>query len=273
MDREDNQIQERPFELSSYIIWLQEYLGIGFDDRFPEYYVSVCTKIRDNISKSNIWNEIIRNLKELDAQYRRSHNNFPLLAHPNQPLELLIKPYNSMLKKTFRMNVINNNNWPNPPREEGWINPYECFECIDDIIRTSVVVKYLDGVKHLADDISKLASNLSIGSTVELKAKEEGYYAAHIYVSHVEEIPNIAWDTRKTEMLFEIQIRTQVQDLIRRLLHTYYSEHRLSKSEQKDIWQWDYKSDEFATSYIGHIIHYIEGKIVEIRDSQSEIKP
>ena len=35
-------------------------------------------------------------------------------------------------------------------------------------------------------------------------------------------------------------------------------------------WQWDYKSDEFTANYLGHILHYVEGRIVELRDKQKE---
>ena len=35
-------------------------------------------------------------------------------------------------------------------------------------------------------------------------------------------------------------------------------------------WQWDYKSDEFSANYLGHILHYVEGMIVEIREKQKK---
>jgi hypothetical protein len=34
----------------------------------------------------------------------------------------------------------------------------------------------------------------------------------------------------------------------------------------KQIGNGIYKSDEFAINYLGHILHYLEGTIVEIRD-------
>jgi len=30
----------------------------------------------------------------------------------------------------------------------------------------------------------------------------------------------------------------------------------------------DYKSPEFSSNYLGHIIHYVKGMIVEIRDKE-----
>jgi hypothetical protein len=29
-------------------------------------------------------------------------------------------------------------------------------------------------------------------------------------------------------------------------------------------WQWDYECNEFAPNYIGHVLHYIEGAVMQI---------
>ena len=43
---------------------------------------------------------------------------------------------------------------------------------------------------------------------------------------------------------------------------------RITKENVK--WQWNYKGDEFTANYLGHILHYVEGMIMEIRDKQEE---
>ncbi len=43
-------------------------------------------------------------------------------------------------------------------------------------------------------------------------------------------------------------------------------ETRMKLKRTDKIWQWDYKCDEFLPNYLGHIIHYIEGMIMEVRD-------
>ena len=101
------------------------------------------------------------------------------------------------------------------------------------------------------------------GCTFE--AREVGYYAVHLYTKEEFEIPRIDWDTMKVETSIEIQLTTQLQEVIRKLLHKYYEEKRLSPVQSERMWQWDYRSDEFATNYLGHILHYIEGMIMEIR--------
>ena len=69
-------------------------------------------------------------------------------------------------------------------------------------------------------------------------------------------------------MLVEIQITTQLQEVIRRLLHKYYERQRSGRSTSDLKWQWDYKSDEFAANYLGHILHYVEGMIMDVRDKR-----
>lgn len=40
--------------------------------------------------------------------------------------------------------------------------------------------------------------------------------------------------------------------------------------KKKDVkWQSDYRSNEFNVNYLGHIIHYIEGVIINVRDKQN----
>ncbi|MGA8485346.1 MAG: hypothetical protein WB706_13230 [Nitrososphaeraceae archaeon] len=38
-------------------------------------------------------------------------------------------------------------------------------------------------------------------------------------------------------------------------------------------WKWNYKSDLFSSSYLGHILHYVEGLILEVRDKQVGFLP
>lgn len=129
-------------------------------------------------------------------------------------------------------------------------------------------MKYLDGVEFLVEKIKSLDNDCK----VEFKAKEEGYYAAHIYINRIFEIPKLDWNTRKEEFLVEIQITTQLQEVIRKLLHKHYEENRkkLKADIESTKWQWDYKCDEFSSNYLGHILHYIEGMIMDIRDKQNK---
>ena len=123
-------------------------------------------------------------------------------------------------------------------------------------------MKYLDGVEFLIGKIKKFNEGYNFDFTSFLEAREDGYYAAHIYIKQSFEIPKISWDTERIITCFEIQITTQLQEVIRKLLHKFYEEKRQkskSKERASTKWQWDYKSDEFSAAYLGHILHYVEG--------------
>ena len=60
----------------------------------------------------------------------------------------------------------------------------------------------------------------------------------------------------------------QIKDVIKELTYKYYEKRRMRLSPSDEKWQWNYKSEEFAPNYIGHILHYVEGAIMEIRDKE-----
>jgi len=228
-------------------------------------YESISSKIKTDFESSEIWNTLSDNLISYDQEYELT-NGYKLLLSYKKP-ELLIKPYESFLLKTFRKNIIENSNFPDEP-ENGWITPDNWFTKINDIVRTLFVVKYLDGVEFFSNKIKELSDEYDVDYSIQLEAKEEGYYAGHNYLIEGFEIPSETWETKREKIKIEIQVTTQLQELIRKLLHKYYERKRsiLKKADIK--WQWNYYSDEFSANYLGHILHYVEGMIMEIREKQ-----
>ena len=136
-------------------------------------------------------------------------------------------------------------------------------------MRTTIAVKYLDGVEFIVNKIKNNSDELGIISKEYYEAREEGYYAAHVYTKLQYEIPKFDLGTEVIENLMEIQITTQLQEIIRKLTHKYYEERReVLKPPGETKWQWNYNSEEFAANYLGHILHYLEGMIMEIREKQ-----
>ena len=187
--------------------------------------------------------------------------------------ELLIKPFESLFEKTYRINIVNNRQFPHPPkwqRVEGWVEPDNWFERINDVVRTCFMVKYFDGVHFLGDGLKTDAERLGLRPELAMEAREEGYYAAHLYVHYEADIITRNGITRKAACQIELQITTQLQDVIRKMIHSHYERRRVRQRVPAANWMWDRTSPEFATNYLGHILHYLEGIIVEIRDKQRE---
>lgn len=258
---------KQPKNIEEYKKWLKEQHNILIDKRLSTYYKKVTTLVKNNLESSDFWLQLINNLKEHHDEYLIKSKGYLLLLESAESINILIKPFDSLLDKSFRKNILNNKNFENPP-SAGWIFPTNWLTRINDIIRTTIVVKYLDGVEFILEKLkSFLEHNCNKKCKSHLEAREEGYYAAHLYFKHEFEIPSIDFDTEFIEISIEIQITTQLQELIKRLLHRYYEKKRLrKKSKEKNKWQWNYRSNEFATNYLGHILHYIEGMIMDIRE-------
>ena len=258
---------DKPNNIDDYKNWLKENHGCEISEKIETHYESATNKIKQDFEKSIFWIQLVENLKEYNMNYL-AQTGYQLLI-PNFKPKLHIKSFDSILLKTFRKNILENKNWPREP-EGGWIFPNNWYNRINDIIRTLIVVKYLDGTEFLTNQIKSFCELQNKDFKCYLEAREEGYFAAHVYSHQDFEIPNIDWDTERINISMEIQITTQIQEVIRNLLHKYYEERRKSIPKNDVKWQWNYKSDEFVANYLGNILHYVEGMIMEIREKQSD---
>jgi len=224
---------KKPENLNDYKKWLKDNINIEISKRDESYYESVTTRIKSDFEKSNLWETMTRNFKEYNDEYL-IETGYQLIRETKP--EFLIKPFNSLVLKSFRKNVLENPNWPNEP-QGGWILPSNWFRTINDILRTLIEVKYLDGVEFLLIKLQSQCEKIQILCTTSLEAREEGYYAAHFYIKQIFEIPKVNWDTEKIDVSIEIQITTQLQEVIRKLLHKYYENAR---QKPKSDTKWDY---------------------------------
>ncbi|MDL1870914.1 hypothetical protein FBR05_01760 [Deltaproteobacteria bacterium PRO3] len=251
--------------MKEYLDWLKVVHEIDLVEA-ENYYNLVVPVILEDFKCSPSWKWIIDNLKILDGQYLIA-KGYDLLPNKNVYPELLTKSFQSVLSKTFRKNILGNESFPDPPKLTGWILPGNCLSKINDVIRTTIVVKYLDGIEFLAHKLKVGLGSALCGESWE--AREVGYYAAHTYLTEEFEIPNVGLGTTKIKSLIEIQITTQIKDTIKSLLHHHYEERRITM-DKNVRWQWDYNSEEFSANYLGHILHFADGLIVKLRKNKCD---
>ena len=259
----------KPHDIPTYKKWLKVQHGIEISHIDSNDYDRVTQKIKTDFSNSNFWKELGKKLETFNQEYQLE-TYYPLLAESGLP-KIEIKPFDSFLLKTFRRNVLENKKWPDQI-PGGWILPNNWFSRINDTVRTYFVVKYLDGVANLADKITNLSDKHGLQCPIDFEAREEGYYAVHATPRFSFEIPRGAWDTETVDVSIEIQITTQLQEVIRGLLHKFYEEKRSRTAEPEMKWQWDYMSGAFKSNYLGHVLHYVEGMIMDVREKQKEEK-
>ncbi len=245
---------------------MSENADVTIDARTAKHYESVINKCHSDISESPFWRTFADKLTEFNQQYTVD-TTYPLLLSTTPP-DVVKKPYESFLDKTFRKNVVQNRDWPSPPRG-GWLAPLGWFSRVGDLVRTTVVVKYLDGVEYLVAELATLAEQYNLAHKAYFESRDEGYYAAHFYAHFELGIPTLTFDSEQISVAFEIQVTTQLQEVIRRLLHSYYQERRSTHRHEERSWQWRFRDEEFSVNYLGHILHYLEGQIIEIREKRN----
>lgn len=253
---------EKP-TLSAYPAWLESAHQVKIKEEQTRY-TATGDAAKRVIEQSEFWQAYKRQRRELDDQYQISSRGYLLFASAEDD-HLHIKSWSSFIEKSWRKNIVNNPNWPEAP-EGDWVLPDRWYELTNDIIRTTLVVKYLDGVEVLLNGLRDIASDCGRAFESSLEARDEGYYAAHSYTYHDVPVPQKDWDVVDKSLRFEVQITTQLQEVIRRLTHEEYDKRRKSIPDATKKWQWDYSGESFTPNYLGHILHYMEGLIMEVRN-------
>ena len=162
-------------------------------------------------------------LPEFETRYSLQ-TGYGLLTVPERP-RLLTKDWDSFLAKTYRRNILRNDHFPGPPAE-GWLLPPEWFSVIKDLVRTTFVVKYMDGVHELGLAIEDLAREAGLGCESTLEATAAGYFAGHVVVTSDFGVPSVGWQVDRRPVSVELQVTTQVQEVLRSLIHLNYEVDR-----------------------------------------------
>lgn len=233
-------LKKQPTSIEEYRAWLEKLCGKEIGSRMRNHYESVALKVKHDFEASDFWANVAGELSEFDAKYQLE-TGFPLLVSIDPP-KILTKSYESFLLKTYRRNVIDNEDWPDPP-SGGWLQPPDWFSRINDIVRTCFAVKYLDGVEFLLEKMQQEAEKLGVQTKQYFVAGDDGYYAAHFYAEWDFEIPLMTYDTRLQTMHIELQITSQLQEVIRRMLHRHFEARRGQLKKSEVDWQWDYRSE------------------------------
>lgn len=233
---------------------------------YGNYYKAATQLLHNTFVASTFWDAVKKELPNINDTYRMQ-KGYPLLTK-TEPPEIYIKSLESLLIKAYRKNQLNNPNFPDPPSDD-WITPENWLTSVNDILRTTIVVKYLDGVEYLLQRLAEIANDYSCKLDYSLEAREEGYYAAHGGLKISLDLIDESFQSSPQVMNIEIQVTTELQEIIKTLLHKHYEENRKKTKPKNYKWQWDYQCDEFSSNYLGHIVHYVEGMIVEIRDKQN----
>ena len=179
---------------------------------------------------------------------------------------LALKPYPSLLNKLFRLNCLWNRSWPTSP-QNGWICYNDLYSRVDDLVRTTIICKYLDGPEIVARNIEAAAKASGLDASCSPKATDTGYYGWHAYVRFPQKLM-IGDKGVDLTAITEFQIITQLQAVLRDLTHRFYETARSSPTVARNQSRWNYTADSFRAEYLGHTLHLVDAMILELRDTQ-----
>lgn len=265
-----NSSADNPRDIESFVAWLSKYHGYDHR-RYNNYYGLAVDKLERSLEDSPFWKDLTSFLPNVNTEYQERTGN--QLLDILTPPTLNKKTLSSVIQKAYRKDVLQNSNFPEMPDNGTWILPENWFTSLNDILRTTVIVRYLDGVEFLLNRLKEYTIAHGCGFSSDYEARENGYYAAHTGVQielYMPQYEDLALSTVRINL--EIQITTQLQSVVKDLLHIYYEKDRISGEDNSYIWQWDYRSDRFSTNYLGHMVHFIEGLVVGLRDKQHQQK-
>lgn len=255
----------KPKGIDEYIEWASKELNSLFSDpRIKRLYETNINNIFNAVSQHPFFVGFSSKAKEWENEYFQ-RTKAELFRDRNSP-ELITKPYDSVVEKTYRQNVLWNKAFPNSPKN-GWYDHQNIYHKINDLVRGCLVCRFIDGPAIVANAIEAYTKVSGLSSRQYSQEREDGYYAFHVYITFPVSVFNIDWNEIQIKAEVEIQVTTQLQEVLRSLTHKFYEKQRISETTDRGKWKWDFSSNRFKVGYLSHTLHLLESIILESRDN------
>lgn len=253
----------KPASEAAFVEWAQKAIAPEFGTAFRGYYESKIAAVLLSVQQHEFFVGLDREIDAWNAAEKDATGSQLLMQR--QVLELQRKPFQSVVNKCYRRNVIRNEDFPSPPKG-GWIEPKNVFGRINDLIRGTLVCRYADGPEKLAVHLKGQAEKLGLDSWFYSQGREDGYYAFHFYVKVPVELYDFNHVPRNEAVAVEVQITTQLQDVLRQFTHEIYEQNRDTRRRENGEWKWQLNSHRFRAGYLSHTLHLLEAIVVQLRD-------
>src|SRR5689334_15193280 len=113
-------VLEKP-GLDGYRAWAMEKLGIDYGKSEEQRFDILMAYLHSVIKDSPFFAGLPRFLSDCDARYEDKTKAALLMQHIGD-VTLVKKSYNSVVEKSFRSNILQNDQFPDGP-EGGWVKP------------------------------------------------------------------------------------------------------------------------------------------------------
>ena len=257
---------QKPQTEEEYIVWSRNNQCGDFNDAIKRQYNFTQIVAAQTVNNHPFFTGLNQFLQNAAIEYF-DQKNFHLLMDPvGSAFKLVHKSYASALDKVFRLNVVKNANFPQAP-EQGWVTPENWFALLDDVLRGTIACKYIDGPGIVSELLVAYARSHNLKGIYETRQLDRGYYAYHFYVDIPVEISDLSYNQVNVDLTVEIQLTTQLQEVMYQITHKHYTEGRSKLETERESWKWEVKTSRFKAGYLAHTLHLLEAIILELRDS------
>lgn len=252
-------------DLDTYINDLLMKLEFAEFSAADRHYNLQMNNIKSQIETSQLMTMLADSLTDMPKYYLQEPDLLFFNNQISKDLSFKLKPLKSVFNKIYRKNVYYNNKYPEQNKKENY-DVKNFYEEIDDLLRTRLVCKYMDGPKWVCDLLERQLTDAGAVVKVRELSTDQGYYAWHLYIQNPVEMLDSKL-VRDKKVWIEIQFTTQLSEVITSLTHDLYQRNREGMNvPNKRDWKWDAKSQFFRSSFLGHALHLFEGIIQEFRD-------
>lgn len=250
--------------MQEYLGWFKEQNGYDYESAANRNRFNTNIKtIQGAIANNSIILEIEKKLEEWSDDYEKTTGSMLFMYKPS--LQFSTKTYESTLDKIFRLNCLWNRNFPEKAPKSGWITPENIFAKINDLIRTCLVCKFIDGPIFLSEKLADFCKKNEVEYRYYSQERDEGYYAYHFYINFGVQVLDTKWKEIDTTLNVEIQFTTQLQEVLKELTHQYFEISRLEPKSFDNKWKWEVDSNRFRSAYMCHTLHLLEAIILDLR--------
>jgi len=238
-----------------------EELGRRWPDiRVPGYWPTLgqnCEQWARDVSAGHFWAEVRNRLPEWVAEYRRTTDSNLLGDRlPDFLAKGVHRIRGKVLSKckrddAFCQTALGTSGPPIPQ--------------LNDLVRTRIPCKFLDGVEFLAGRLSDFGKGLGVHLERQWLGSLEGYFAQHV-TFQAEVYYRFGGGATPTSITCEVQVGTDLSTRVWDAEHEIYEGARDTPEEPAE-WQWNPKDPRFVARELGHMIHLADGILVQLRDS------
>jgi ppGpp synthetase/RelA/SpoT-type nucleotidyltranferase len=239
--------------------WLQQLAEIRPEVRVPGFWRGIAENSATwaaEVSAGPFWKEAERRLEQWRTSYRLE-TDAALLARAGLR-QFDSKSAESIEDKLFRRCTTDKEYLQKAIEKSGPPIPQ-----IEDLVRTRIPCRYIDGVDFLATKLFDLAAEMHLAPERRRKGSIEGYFAQHILLQQ-EVIYRSGGQGTIAKIVCEIQIASDMATHMWEASHPLYEDVRGDRADPED-WQWKPTDPRFLSNQLGHMIHLADGLLVQLR--------